>query len=466
MERVYTVETRIRLNQDIREYLNSYVTYYNRLYRIMWHQMSSVDFKTRFTSPSYYLTYICNIYGVLRRTANTIYKDIIGRQKALLELKKLELSNIKQKLNKCNTKIEELKLKINKSKPLVAENKLNKYELKQYRLLKQRLYHKQNKFNRLKQKERVLCDIVNNKRYDLCFGSKRWYKAQWYLQANKLKTHEKWYNLYVKNRDKCINYLGSADESCGNQMCQLEYHTDTDIFSIKIRKENKYVTEDKYLYIDGLDFKYMRSEIIEICTNHKNKSNNRRPLTIRFKRKGNKWYVQLMFSIKRIPTTRYDNGVIGLDFNSGFIEATETDKQGNIVKQYHFGLNYHGCGNKAKNEMAEVVSRIVTIAVSKGKDISVEKLNFNKKKATVGKNKQYNKMLHTLDYSRYTEMIQNVCHRKQVGLVQVNPAYTSIIGNNKYGRTRKLNRHQSASYVIARLGQGYTDTYGNHSTIV
>ena len=100
-----------------------------------------------------------------------------------------------------------------------------------------------------------------------------------------------------------------------------------------------------------------------------------------------------------------------------------------------------------------------------GKDITIESLNFNKKKATVGKNKAYNKMLHMLDYSRYTEMLQNACHRKQVGLIQINPAYTSVIGEKKYGKTRKLNRHQAASYVIARLGQGYTDTYGKYKTI-
>lgn len=75
-------------------------------------------------------------------------------------------------------------------------------------------------------------------------------------------------------------------------------------------------------------------------------------------------------------------------------------------------------------------------------------------------------MLHTLYYSRYTEMLRNACHRKQVNLIQVNPAYTSIVGELKYGNSRKLNRHQAASYVIARLGQGYTDSYNSYKTVI
>ena len=117
-----------------------------------------------------------------------------------------------------------------------------------------------------------------------------------------------------------------------------------------------------------------------------------------------------------------------------------------------------------KPELSETISRIVNIALQRGKDISIESLDFTKKKSQAGKNKQYNRMLHTLDYSRYTTLLQNACHRKQVGLHQVNPAYTSLIGYHKYGIKRKLNKHQFASYIIARLAQGYTDTYSNYST--
>ena len=53
--------------------------------------------------------------------------------------------------------------------------------------------------------------------------------------------------------------------------------------------------------------------------------------------------------------------------------------------------------------------------------------------------------------------LENACYRNKIGLIYVNAAYTSIIGESKYSKRMKLNRHQAASYVIARKGQGYID---------
>ena len=149
MERTYTLETRIYLNEEIKRYLSSYVRDYNRLYRVMWHQTTSPTFAMK---PSSYITYICNKYGVLRRTANTIYKSIQGRRRALIELKKLELTNTKHKSARYAMVIEKLKNDINSLKPKVTLNRATDAELQRYRRLKQALYQKQRKYNRLKQR--------------------------------------------------------------------------------------------------------------------------------------------------------------------------------------------------------------------------------------------------------------------------------------------------------------------------
>lgn len=39
----------------------------------------------------------------------------------------------------------------------------------------------------------------------------------------------------------------------------------------------------------------------------------------------------------------------------------------------------------------------------------------------------------------------------------VNPAYTSWIGQLKYGQSQKLSRHQAAAWVIARRVAGYAE---------
>ena len=69
----------------------------------------------------------------------------------------------------------------------------------------------------------------------------------------------------------------------------------------------------------------------------------------------------------------------------------------------------------------------------------------------------YNNMLHSLAYRKFTGIIENVCYRNCIWLRKVNPAWTSWIAKNKYCPKMKLNIHTGASFVIARRCQGYTD---------
>ena len=92
----------------------------------------------------------------------------------------------------------------------------------------------------------------------------------------------------------------------------------------------------------------------------------------------------------------------------------------------------------------------------------IEKLEFQQTKARQTKaksqkEKNYNRMLHKFDYSRYQTVLENGSHRKKVEVIKVNPKNTSKIGKQKYSERMKLNVHQAASYVIARRGQGYQD---------
>ena len=161
-------------------------------------------------------------------------------------------------------------------------------------------------------------------------------------------------------------------------------------------------------------------------------------------------------------------GTVGLDYNAGFIELSETDARGNLVYQRHVPLKYHGTGNKAKSEIELAVAQITNYAKTVGKDLVIEDLSFKRTKARTDKynkrNKRngYNKMIHLFDYSRFVSTVENACHRNSVALIVINPYMTSQIGRQKYCDKKKLNVHQAASYVIARKGQGFVDSYVNN----
>lgn len=152
------------------------------------------------------------------------------------------------------------------------------------------------------------------------------------------------------------------------------------------------------------------------------------------------------------------HGVIGLDFNKGFVTLTETNQYGHMVDtdliRYRFKR-----GTATQTDLEAVATLVKERALATGKDVVIENLNFKDTKArTVSKKgKKYNDMLHSLAYHKFTDIMENVCYRNYIWLRKVNPAWTSWIAEQKYCPQMKLNTHTGASFVIARRGQGYTD---------
>lgn len=452
VDRVYCLETRI-LNSEA-EYFKVFTPEFASLCRRIWQ-----DLKHNVTTDSKYVTVLCRKYGFMKRTVNSALRQMKGRANALKELNKVQIQEKTAKINALDDKIAKIKDEINTLKTKVVKNPNDKQLLTRYKNKKKKLYSWQQRKLRFQNSIRDY-ETDKSRKYSLCFGSKSFFGKQYNLEDNAYKTHDKWLNNFRKLRDRQLYFIGSSEETAGNQMCQLEYIEDSDRFILKIRKEYKYCKpdakqndRDNYVWLD-VDFKYKRKLLIEALK-------DRLPLSYTITRKGRKWYIDV--SIRQICNIQTDNsnGCVGLDYNNGFIALTETDKYGNIVKVENIPLWNHGTGNKAKSELSEKISKIVRYTTSVDKALSIENLKFSKAKSQqIRKGKRsYNKMLHLLDYGRYKQLCQDYCATYGVMLKMVNPAYTSKIGKQKYADNRKLTVHNSAAYVIARRGQGFEDTY-------
>lgn len=459
-KKTYTISTRLQKTSPLVCYMEEYITEYNQIYRYAWQVYTSETYW--FATDSKFRTHLCEKFGILGRTANSMIRDIKGTIEAYLELKKTELQQLERKIETKEEQVEVLKAVINKLKPKIANNTSTQKQLETYRTAKKSLYFQQNKLNKLKQQQKNVTYQIKNKKISLGFGNKAFFRKQYFLEENGYRSHSGWYHTYVKERDKNVYYLGSNNEKQGNQMFQMTYVEDTDDFRVQVRKDFGHDKEEKYV-MDTINFLYQKETLKQICMAYENKE---RPhaLSYRVHREKNKWYLQVQFTLEYTDyETVSTNGVFGLDYNDGFIEVSETDEKGNLVGQYHYDLRYHGTGNRAKTEMEQIVSQIVNLGKRKGKAIVIEDLNFKNTKAkqTKGKTKKgkvYNRMLHKFDYSRYKRTLENCSHRKKVELIEVNPKNTSKIGKQKYSKRMKLSVHQAASYVIARKGQGYQDT--------
>ena len=83
MEKQFTLETRLSLDDEAKKYLNEYITFYNMISRNLWQIVRKSNFKEVY-KRSDFNTYACNKYNILKRTANSIYSELLSKKNSLL----------------------------------------------------------------------------------------------------------------------------------------------------------------------------------------------------------------------------------------------------------------------------------------------------------------------------------------------------------------------------------------------
>ena len=437
----YTTETRlyIKNNKDIADYFDEVKVQYSYIFRKVYYIIKN-DPKLKINLLN---TELQNEYSISKRTASSIIKTVQGMINSIRELKKAEIKQKEYKLEKISEKLEKL-IPVLMDLKLKAE-KNNIKDLKKYRKLKTKIAFLKIKKDKLINKINSLNYQIETNRFKITFGTKKLFR----------KNLEE----FLNKRDKQMVFIGSKDEKACNQTFQLRYISKINQFIIKMRKDFRYKDEKgekRYAY--GKCFFNNHSKLLREIL--KSKSS---PLTYRIIKRNNKYYLQCMFEIdnKNTILTRKNYGVIGIDFNKGFVTISQTNRYGHLVKTDKMKYRF-GSGNKTKNDLLLIINKLTKLAIYTGKDIVVEDLNFLKAKSKTmkgksEKGKRYNKMLHSLAYRMFLNRTEQICNRKNVGLIKVNPAWTSWIAKNKFCDKMKLNIHAGASFVIARRGMNIKD---------
>ena len=322
------------------------------------------------------------------------------------------------------TKIRKVNSKIIKTKAILNNPKTKKHRIKQQ---KTKLFWLQTKKNKLIQLQN------NGPKPMLTLGTKK------LLNNNK--------ELFLKKRDNQIVYIGDKNEHLSNQQFKLFYNKKRNKFTYKIRLEDQYIKGSKYIYGEFIikDNKAKR-EILKTL-----KSPKSNPLSFRIIKRNEVLQLQIMYRTGSEPKTRHSNGVIGVDFNKGFVTISEIDQQGKLLNLDRIDYIHKGKAGVTKNSMHHLVNDLVDIAINSGKDIVIENLkSLNKNKKEKTERKHYNRMINSLKFSKFRKFLETRCDKLGVGLSLVKPYNTSKIANNKYCYDMKLNIHSGASYVIAR----------------
>ena len=437
----YTTETRlyVKNNKDIIDYFDEVKAQYSHIFRKVYYIIrNNPKIKTNLLN-----TKLQNEYSISKRTTNSIIKTVQGRINSIRELKKTEIKLKEYKLEKISKKLKKLIPILLNLKLKAKENELK--DLIKYRNLKTKIAFMKIRKDKLTNKINSLNYQLETNKFKITFGTKKLFRQNSEEFRNK--------------RDNQIIFLGSKEETSCNQTFQLKYITKINQFTLKIRKDFKYKNEkgeERYVY--GKCFFNNHGKLLREILRSKNS-----PLTYRIINRNNKYYLQCIFEINNKNTilTGRNYGVIGVDFNKGFVTVSQINKYGHLVKTDKMAYRFRN-GNKTENDLLLIINKLTELAIYTGKDLVIEDLNFSKTKSRAmkgksEKEKKYNEMLHSLAYRIFSNRTEQICNRKNVGLIKINPAWTSWIAKNKFCERMKLNIHNGAAFVIARRGMNIKD---------
>ena len=318
--------------------------------------------------------------------------------------------------------ISKLSVKITTLKTKLQTKKYGKFKTKNN--LQKHLFKCQVKLNKLKQ------FLACNKQ-TVTFGTKKLLKSS--------------INKFLNKRDSQINYYGDKHEYKQNQQFQITYNSKLNRFDYKLRLDNVYIRDNKYIYGSFyLKNKQAKREIRNILILKD------RPLSYKIIKKDDKLYLHIIFRYNKIVKVNDNNGVLGIDFNKGFITMSDIDKNGKLLKLYKIPYIHKAISGVCDNSLNSLINDIVKISLDTGKVIVIEDLKSLNNKKLVSDNKKYNSMINLLKFSKFKQKLINKTCKTGSDIKLINPAYTSRIAFNKYCYTMKLNVHSGASYVIAR----------------
>ena len=408
-------------NTALYTYFDDYSKLFNFLVRRCVHHLKN---KLNGEKESQYRTNLMFDFGITNRMAKAVIKIAKNQLKLLTESARYQYNNLYKRRRSLFKKIQKLK----------AILSLSSTSLKQRKLAKLRLFWAQMKLNKTNQL------ISNGLKLHLTFGTKH------LLKTNKAK--------FLAKRDNQVVYIGDKNETYGNQQFQISFNSKYNRFEYKLRLDNKWVLgTDKYIY-GSFVLKNKEAKIDILKTLSKKKSN---PLTYRIIKRDGNLYLQIMYRRETTDITRNTYGVLGVDFNKGFISVSEINSDGKLQSLTRYNYLHQGKATKTKTSMLELVSKLVSQAVNVGKDIVIEdlvSLDSNKKQEKTA-SKNYNRMINSLKFGLFKRCLLSKATKEGVSIHTVNPYNTSKIAKANYTDRMKLNVHDAASYVIARIFYQY-----------
>ena len=194
--------------------------------------------------------------------------------------------------------------------------------------------------------------------------------------------------------------------------------------------------------------------------------------TVELKLRDGEVYGSVSFEIPT-PEVKYtrENGVIAIDTNASPIHLAiaEVSNTGGLLSYQTISLHHLlGLSQNTKDNQEWILAhKIVDLAIEKGKAIAIENLKKLKKGMRGDGKAKLRKRLHQWNAKKFLQKLKRVAMLKGVEVIEVNPAYTSIIGMLKYAPQLNIDKDIAGAYVIGRRALGFKeDTPENYEKLL
>ena len=311
-------------------------------------------------------------------------------------------------------------------------------------------------------------------RVRLCFGSRKLWRKQYDLEASGYASREAWREEWREVRSNEFFVLGSRDETAGCQLCVASVNDDGTL-TLRLRMPDRLAgLHGKYLVVPNVRFASGHDVVLAALGSNTEYAVYRRQhgekaarattlgqaISYRFKRDAKGWRV---FATTELPeveiTTDRRRGAIGVDLNADHLAVAETDASGNYVNAWRVPLVTYGKRHhQAEALIGDTVASVVEYARGAGKPIVIERLDFRQKKAVLeGESRKYSRMLTSFAYGKIKAYFLSRGYREGVEIIEVNPAYSSVVGRVEFMERYGLTVHQAAALVLARRYLGCSE---------
>jgi IS605 OrfB family transposase len=156
-----------------------------------------------------------------------------------------------------------------------------------------------------------------------------------------------------------------------------------------------------------------------------------------------------------------EKGVVAIDTNASPIHLAiaEVSKTGEPLSYQTINLHHLlGLSQNSKDHQEWILAhQLLDLAIQKNKTIAIENLKKLKKGMRGDGKAKLRKRPHQWNAKKFLQKLKRVAMLKGVEVIEVNPAYTSIIGMLKYAPQLSIDKDIAGAHVIGRRALGFKE---------